>query len=83
MAADRVDTVESSLGSLFSRHPDNPITETGVLSEFRVNGLRSRLASKRVDTRHQTLDPVIVAGPWLLAGWGAYRVVKRIGRRWV
>src|SRR5690242_9660052 len=32
LAADRVDTVESTLRSFASRHPDNPITETGVLS---------------------------------------------------
>jgi hypothetical protein len=81
MLADRVDTVESTLGSFLSLHPDNLVTETGVLSEFRVNGVRSRLASKRVDTRHQALDPVIVAGPWLLAGWGTYKVGKRVVQR--
>jgi hypothetical protein len=81
MVADRVDTVESTLGSFLSLHPDNLVTETGVLSEFRVNGVRSRLASKRVDTRHQALDPVIVAGPWLLAGWGTYKVGKRVVQR--
>jgi hypothetical protein len=82
MLADRVDTLESTLGSFLSLHPDNLVTETGVLSEFRVNGVRSRLASKRVDKRHQLLDPVIVAGPWVLAGWGTYRVGKRVVQRW-
>jgi hypothetical protein len=81
MLADRVDTFESTLGSFLSLHPDNLVTETGVLSEFRVNGVRSRLASKRVDKRHQLLDPVIVAGPWLLAGWGTYKVGKRVVQR--
>ena len=52
-----------------------------MLSEFRVNGVRSRLAGKRVDTRHQPLDPIVVAGPWLLAGWGAYRTGKRVVQR--
>src|SRR3954452_10371527 len=28
LAADRVDALESTLGSFASRHPDNPITET-------------------------------------------------------
>jgi hypothetical protein len=78
MVADRVDTVESTLGSFASLHPDNLLTETGVRSEFRHNGLKARLASKRVDKLHQPLDPIIVAGPWLLAGWGAYKVGKRV-----
>lgn len=82
LAADRVDVVESTLGSFLSLRPDNLVTETGVLSELRVNGVQSRLASNRVDTRHMALDPLIVAGPWLLAGWGTYKVVSRVARRW-
>ena len=35
LAADRIDAVESHVGSLFSLHPDNPVTQTGVLSEAR------------------------------------------------
>jgi hypothetical protein len=83
MLADRVDTLESTLGSFVSLHPDNLVTETGVLSEFRVDGVRSRMASKRVDKRHQLLDPVIVAGPWVLAGWGTYKVGKRVVQRFL
>jgi hypothetical protein len=36
-----------------------------VLSEFSRHGVRSRLG--RADWRHQTLDPVLVGGPWLAA----------------
>jgi hypothetical protein len=82
IAADRVDTVESTLGSFLSRRPDNLVAETGVLSELRLNGVGSRLRSKRVDTGHQLLDPVIVAGPWVLAGWGVFRAGTRVIRRW-
>src|SRR3982750_3515509 len=34
LAADRVDGVETPVRSFASLHPDNPVTETGVLSEF-------------------------------------------------
>jgi hypothetical protein len=63
--ADRVDAWEHHVRSFASSRPDNPVTETGVLSEFSRHGVRSRLG--RVDWRHQTLDPVLVGGPWLAA----------------
>jgi hypothetical protein len=68
IAADRVDAVESHLRSFLSLRPDNPITETGVLSEFRRGGLSSRVGQKRTDLSHTWIDPIIVAGPWVLAG---------------
>src|SRR3954467_13437624 len=63
--ADRVDAWESHLASFATTRPDNPITETGVLSELRHHPVSSRAG--RVDVRHQVLDPVIVAGPWVAA----------------
>ena len=84
IAADRVDAVESHLQSFLTLRPDNPITETGVLSEFKRHGVASRLGHKRADLSHQPLDPVIVAGPWLAAGgaiWLAARAVLRSRRR--
>jgi hypothetical protein len=78
MAADRIDTVESTLASFATLHPDNPVTETGVLSEFKAHGLRSRLRHKRTDLVHHPLDPIIVAGPWVLGGLFAYKGVRRI-----
>jgi hypothetical protein len=77
LVADRVDTVESRFRSLLSGHPDNPITETGVLSEFSHHGFASRIGDKRADRMHQPLDPIIVAAPWLIASGIAYLVVKR------
>ena len=68
MLADRVDAWENHLRSFASLHPDNPITETGVLSEFTHGGLKSRFGAKRADLVHQPLDPIIVAGPWVAAG---------------
>jgi hypothetical protein len=82
LGADRVDAVESHLRSLATLHPDNPITETGVLSEFSSHGVASRVGRKRADLNHQVLDPVIVAGPWLVVGFAGYSVLKRlVGRR--
>ncbi|CAA9250013.1 MAG: Threonine dehydrogenase and related Zn-dependent dehydrogenases [uncultured Acidimicrobiales bacterium] len=78
LASDRVDAVESHLRSFATLRPDNPIAPTGVLSEFTRHGISSRRGQKRADVRHQALDPVIVAGPWVLAGWA----VRRVARRW-
>jgi hypothetical protein len=78
LAADRVDAVESHVRSFATLHPDNPITETGVLSEFSRRGLSSRLGKGRADVKHQALDPLIVVGPWLLAGVVAYRTGRRL-----
>ena len=78
LAGDRVDAVESHLLSFLTLHPDNPVTQTGVLSEFRRHGIASRVGRGRADVRHQALDPLIVAGPWVLALGAAYRVVKRL-----
>ena len=80
LAADRVDAVESHLRSLASVRPDNPVTETGVLSEGRRHGWSSRVGRRRTDVSHQPLDPVVVAGPWLAAGvlgWAAVRAARR------
>ena len=77
LAADRVDVLGSTVRSFGTLHPDNPVTETGVLSEFKAHGLKSRLGQKRADVVHQPLDAVIVAGPWLLAGTAVYRLLRR------
>ncbi len=80
LAADRVDAIESHVRSFASLRPDNPVTETGVLSEFSRHGVSSRIGRNRADLKHQTLDPFIVAGPWVLAATVAYRVGKRVAR---
>ncbi|MEU1681303.1 hypothetical protein [Micromonospora zamorensis] len=81
LAADRVDAVESTFASFLSRHPDNPITETGVLSEFTHHGLPSRLRGTRVDRVHHLLDPVLVAAPWVLAAGVGYLALRRVASR--
>jgi hypothetical protein len=78
---DRVDAWESHLRSLATLRPDNPVTETGVLSEFSRHGVGSRFGKKRADLNHQWIDPLVAAAPWLLAGAGVAAVVKALGRR--
>ncbi len=77
LAADRVDTVESTLASFATTRPDNLITETGVLSEFKAHGLSSRWGQRRADVVHHALDPFIVAGPWLVGAVVAYKGLRR------
>ncbi len=78
IGADRVDALGSHFRSFLTTRPDNPITETGVLSEFSRGGLSSRRGKKRADVIHQPLDVVIVAAPWVLAGGVAYRGIRRL-----
>jgi hypothetical protein len=78
VAADRVDAWEHHLKSFATPRPDNPITETGVLSEFSRHGLESRFGKKRADINHQWIDPLVVAGPWILAGLGGIVAVRAL-----
>jgi hypothetical protein len=76
IAADRVDAWESHLASLGTAHPDNPIAESGALSEFSAGGLHARRGSARADKKHQWMDPLLMAGPGLLAGAAVVRAFK-------
>ena len=80
MAADRVDAGEEHLRSFATLRPDNPVTQTGVLSELKHRPIASRVGQKRADVLHQALDPAIVAGPWIAAGGLAYAGVRAIRR---
>ena len=79
IAGDRLDVAGARLRSYASTRPDNPFTETGVLSEFGRHGLSSRAG--RSDVRHQLLDPLIVAGPVALRVAGVVAVGRAVVRR--
>lgn len=81
LAADRVESKAHALRSLASRRPDNPITETGVLSEARRQGLSSRVGRNRVDVVHHPLDPVIIVGPWVAGAWTTVRLLRQLRLR--
>jgi hypothetical protein len=80
VAADRVDAWEAHLASFLTPRPDNPVTETGVKGEFTHNGWSSRVGTGRTDVRHQVLDPLIVAGPWVAAAGAAVVGGRRLVR---
>ncbi|HEU0076858.1 MAG TPA: hypothetical protein VFQ76_04360 [Longimicrobiaceae bacterium] len=81
MAADRVDMVESMVESALQGKPDNPVTESGVRAEFTRHGVSSRVGRNRVDLKHQWMDPLIVAAPWLLAGYVGYSAGRALTGR--
>lgn len=78
---DRVEAAGAHVRSLATTQPDNPITQTGILSELRRRPIASRVGRGRIDLSHTWLDPLLVVGPWLLSVWGAWRILRRIGRR--
>ncbi len=78
---DRVDAVESQVSSLLALRPDNPITETGVLAEFRRHGLSSRLGKNRADTAHHWTAAVLIAAPYVLAAVALVGGIRRLARR--
>ena len=84
IAADRVEAFGAHVASLVTLHPDNPLTETGVKAELTHSGLRSRLGKGRADLAHQPLDPILVAGPYVVAaglGIAAARALAGAVRR--
>jgi hypothetical protein len=81
LGADRVTAVESHLASFVSLRPDNPITQTGVKTEFTHNGWAARVGTTRVDNSHTWMDPIIVAGPWVVTAVVMGRLARRLVRR--
>ncbi|GAB3282356.1 hypothetical protein [Microbacterium lacusdiani] len=81
LLGDRIDAVESHLVSLVRGRPDDPVTESGIEAERTRHGLASRLGRGRVDVKHHWMDPLIVAGPWVLAAWGVVSLVRRVASR--
>jgi hypothetical protein len=78
---DRVDAIESHLASFVTARPDNPFTETGIAAELHRGGIRSRRGRGRVDTRHAWIDPILIAGPWVLTAGILVGVLARRRRR--
>lgn len=78
VVGDRIESVGAHARSLLSRRPDDPVTQTGVLAEFRHHPVASRLGRGRLDLRHSWLDPLIVVGPWVAAGAVVFSVLRRL-----
>ena len=80
MLADRIDVMESRVEAVREGRPDNPLSETGVVAEFKKHGIRSRVGQHRTDLKHQWMDPLIVAAPWVIGGYLAYRAGRALTR---
>jgi hypothetical protein len=78
MAGDRVDVMESRVTALLRGRPDNVITETGVLSEFKNGAYRTRFGQHRTDLKHLPIDIVMWAAPYALLGYGAYLLTRNL-----
>jgi hypothetical protein len=74
---DRIEVAGAMARSLVSRRPDNPITQTGVLLHLPPDRQPLGFSGTRVDKSHRWMDPLIVAGPWLVAGWVLARLLRR------
>jgi hypothetical protein len=76
LAGDRVDVLESRIGALLSGRPDNVISETGVMREFKGQAYRTRFGQHRADLVHQPLDLVLWAAPYLAMAGGLYLAAR-------
>ncbi len=65
---DRIDSTTAHVKSLVSLRPDDPITQSGILGEPGHKPISSRFGRGRADLKHMWLDPILVVGPWVLAG---------------
>jgi len=76
MIGDRVDVLEGRIEALRKGQPDNPITETGVLAEFQRSAFRTRFGQHRADLKHQPLDLLLWAAPYLAIAGGIYMLAQ-------
>lgn len=81
LAADRIESAEHHARSLFTKHPDDPITQTGISGEFMADGIKSRFGKRRSDVKHTWMDPIIVLGPWVLVSFAIVKLVRKLRRR--
>jgi len=81
MAGDRVDVLESRMGAALSGRPDNVFAETGVAREFENHAYRTRFGQHRADLKHQPLDLVLWAAPYLALAGGVYLAMKAFDGR--
>ena len=78
IAGDRVDVLESRVSALMAGRPDNVITETGVLREFKGGAFRTRFGQHRADLKHQPIDVLLWAAPYLAIAGGAYMAARAL-----
>ena len=75
---DRVDAAGAHVGSALRGDLGDPIAETGIRAE--LVDTRPRGEGHRADRSHRWIDPLLVTGPWLVAGWIGWRAVRGVLR---
>jgi hypothetical protein len=73
---DRVDAFGAHVGAVLKGRPGDPVAETGIRAELATGG--HPVGSGRADRSHRWIDPALVAGPWILAGWIGWRVLRGV-----
>jgi hypothetical protein len=76
ITGDRVDVLENRVIGMLSGRPDNPITESGVASEFEGQAYRTRFGQGRADLKHQPIDLLMWALPYVGIAAGGYFLMK-------
>lgn len=78
MLGDRIDVIESNIGSLLKGRPDNFFTEMGLGAEFRRGGIRSRIGRDRNDLKHLPIDVLMFAGKLAIVGGAAFGIAALV-----
>jgi hypothetical protein len=78
---DRVDAFGAHVGTILAGRPGGPIAETGVRTELTDAAAEARHDRTRADRSHRWIDPILVAGPWIVSGWLGLRVLRSVLRR--
>jgi len=78
---DRVDAFGAHVKSFASLRPDDLVTETGLLTEVAQHGPTQRLESNRTDNSHTWIDPILIAGPWVVTGIIGLRLLRGLRGR--
>ena len=78
---DRVDAFGAHVKSFASLRPDDLVTETGLATEIAQHGPTQRLESTRADNSHTWIDPILIAGPWVVSGILGLRLLRSLRAR--
>lgn len=79
LAADRVNVVESRVSAVTA---DRGITDGDASGAGRtVHGALARSGTDRIDRKHAWMDPIVVSGPWLVAGGTVVAVLYGVARK--
>jgi len=80
VAGDRVDSTGAHLRSFVTGRPDDLLTETGITAEARKEVRAASRDRTRVDRHHRWMDPLLVAGPWVVTSVVAVRLAAKLVR---